>query len=257
MKFNSRNVYISPRATIGNNVKIGDNTIVYDNVVIEDNVIIADNCIIGEPTGDYYYSSIYTNPQTFIGKNSLIRSFTIIYADVMIGEGLSTGHRVTIREKTIMGINCRVGTMCDIQGLCNIGDCCWFHSNVFVAQYSTIGNYVFIYPHVILANDKYPPSNDPIGPTIEDYAQIAAQSTILAGARIGRYALIGAGSVVTTDVPEYQLVFGNPAKLVKDVRTIMRGKEGTYYYPWPENFERGMPWEHIGYKTWNEQQYKP
>ncbi len=114
MKFNNKNITISSKSEIGKNVKIGDNSIIYDNVIIEDNAVICNNCIIGEPDANYYKSEDYENQQTTIGEGSLIRSHTILYAGSSFGENFSTGHRVTIREETVFGKNCRVGTLCDI-----------------------------------------------------------------------------------------------------------------------------------------------
>ena len=144
MKFNNINVQISPKAIIGANVKIGDNTVIYDNVVIGDNSIISNDCIIGEPLNDYYFKENYENPKTIIGENALIRSHTIIYADSVFGKNFSTGHRVTIREKSKFGNNCRLGTVTDIQGYVEFGDNCWLHSNVHIGQQSKIGNFVFM-----------------------------------------------------------------------------------------------------------------
>ena len=107
MKFNNRNVFISPSAKIGHNVKIGDNTVIYDNVILEDNVTICNDCIIGEPLNNYYSDDNYKNPPTVIGKNSMIRSHSIIYANSTFGEGFSTGHRVTIRENAKFGKYCK------------------------------------------------------------------------------------------------------------------------------------------------------
>jgi acetyltransferase-like isoleucine patch superfamily enzyme len=254
MKFNNRNLWISPKANIGKNVRIGDNTTIYDNVTIGDNSIIANDCVIGEPVNDYYSNPDYINPETSIGEGSLIRSHTIIYCDCIIGKGFQTGHRVTIREKTTFGNNCRVGTLSDIQGHSSFGNNCWLHSNVFIAQKSNIGNFVFIYPHVVFTDDPTPPSNFCIGPTVGDYSQIAAFSVILPGVKIGKHCLVGAGSLVGKDVNDYQLVIGSPAKPVKDVREIKSRGTGLSHYPWPLRFERGMPWEGIGFENWEEQQ---
>lgn len=250
MKFNKRNVYISPKAKIGKNVKIGDNTSIYDNVVISDNTIISNDCVIGEPLQDYYFNNNYNNPETIIGANSLIRSHTIIYSGCKFGENFSTGHRVTIREFSIFGNNCRVGTISDIQGYVTFGNYCWLHSNVHIGQKSTIGNFVFIYPYVVFTNDPTPPSEICIGPTIGDYSQIAVFSVILPGVKIGKHCLVGAGSIVRKDVDDYQLVLGNPAKPIKNVKDIIDRNTGQSHYPWPYNFDRGMPWQGMNYDEW-------
>ncbi|WP_312819044.1 N-acetyltransferase [Kaistella carnis] len=253
MKFNNRNVFISSKARIGENVKIGDNTIIYDNVIIGDNTIIANDCIIGEPGNDYYFNDDYKNPETHIGKNSMIRSHTIIYSDSVFGNFFSTGHRVTIREKSVFGNNCRIGTLSDIQGHVTFGQYCWLHSNVHIGQKSEIGNFVFIYPYVVFTNDPHPPSNICNGPKIGDFSQVAVGTVVLPGVKIGKHCLLGAQSLIGRDVEDYQLVAGNPAKVLKDVRELVSKETGKSHYPWPDNFERGMPWENIGFEKWKKE----
>jgi UDP-3-O-[3-hydroxymyristoyl] glucosamine N-acyltransferase len=253
MKFNNRNVFISPSATIGANVKIGDNCSIYDNAVIKDNSVICNDCVIGEPLAGYYSDAGYTNPATVIEPNALIRSHTIIYAGCNIGESFSCGHRVTIRENSKIGKHCRIGTVSDLQGNLEMGDYCWLHSNVHIGQGSKLGNFVFIYPYVVLTNDPTPPSNICIGPTIGDYSQIAVFSVLLPGVKIGKHCLVGAGSIVGKDVADFQLVLGSPAKPVKDVREIKSRETGESHYPWPYRFDRGMPWQDTDFDTWEKQ----
>ncbi|NQU67707.1 MAG: N-acetyltransferase [Candidatus Marinimicrobia bacterium] len=250
MKFNNRNVFISKSAIIGQKVKIGDNTAIYDNVIIGDNSIISNDCILGEPLQSYYSEENYENPKTIVGENCLIRSHTIIYCGSELGAGFSTGHRVTIREYSKFGKQCRVGTVSDIQGYSTFGDYCWLHSNVHIGQKSTIGNFVFIYPYVVFTNDPTPPSEICLGPTVGDYSQIAVYSVILPGVIIGKHCLVGAGSIVGKNVEDYQLVIGSPAKSIKDVREIKSRETGESHYPWPLKFEKGMPWKNIGYEKW-------
>jgi len=250
MKFNNRNVFISGKAVIGKNVKIGDNTVIYDNVVIGDNSIICNDCVIGEPLNDYYYNEDYTNPETIIGNGSMIRSHTILYAGSEFGENFSTGHRVTVRENTKFGKNCRLGTVTDIQGYSTFGDYCWLHSNVHIGQQSKIGNFVFIYPYVVFTNDPTPPSNTCIGATIGDFSQIAVGTVLLPQTEIGRHCLVGAQSLVGGKFEDYSLVVGNPAKRIKDVRELKSKSTGLSHYPWPQNFDRGMPWSKEGFENW-------
>lgn len=249
MMFNNHNVRISPLASVGQNVRIGDNTVVFDNVMIGDNVTIAHNCILGEPLNDYYSNSDYENPLTVIGSGSLIRSHNIIYAGNKLGENVTTGHRVSLRENNNIGDHTVIGTLSDIQGNAIIGRYCRLYSSVHVAQFSTIGNFVFLYPFVVLTNDPYPPSNDLKGGTIGDYTQVSVHSIILSGVKIGKNCLVGANSVVTKTVPDYSLVMGDPAKVVMDIRNYVVLNKGKLY-PWMTRFSRGMPWENAGYEAW-------
>jgi UDP-3-O-[3-hydroxymyristoyl] glucosamine N-acyltransferase len=241
MKFNGRNVFISESAQIGKNVRIGDDTSILDNVVIEDNSVISNNCVIGEPTTDYYRSPAHENKPTKIGSSSLIRSNTIIYEGVSIGREFETGHRVTIRENSAIGNACSAGTNSDLQGHLVIGDHCRLHSNVHICQFSVIGNFVFIYPGVILANDKHPPTELAKGPTIGDYTQIGIQSSVIGDVVIGENCLIGAQTLVGKSFDDFSFILGSPARKKGDVREL-KDSFGQPLYPWKNRFSRGMPW---------------
>ena len=250
-KFSGTNVRISPTAKIGKNVKIGDNTVIYDNVEIGDNTIICNDCVIGEPLNDYYSDMEgYENPATVIGPNSLIRSHTIIYADCTFGEGLHVGHRATIREKAHFGSHCSIGTLCDIQGHSEFGNYVRMHSNVHIGHFSNIGNYCWIYPYTVFTNDPTPPSEICVGPTVGDYSIVATHCLLLPGVKIGQHCLIGACSMVSKDMADYQVVVGSPGKPVKDIRDVRDRETGESHYPWPYRFDRGMPWKGVGYDNW-------
>jgi acetyltransferase-like isoleucine patch superfamily enzyme len=231
---------ISPKARIAGNVRIGNYCTIHENVEIKSNTVIEDYCTIGYPT------SLAEGKPLIIGKNSLIRSYSLFYEGSVFGNKLVTGHRVTVRERTIAGENLQIGTLCDIQGHCEIGDYVRFHSNVHIGQKSKIGNFVWIFPYVLLTNDLHPPSDGfIIGPEICDYAVISASSCILPGIKIGRHSLVGAGSLVTKDVGDGCVVAGVPAKYrckIEDIK--MRNNEKTPAYPWPKHFHRGYP-DHI------------
>jgi len=249
MKFNNRNVSISPLAKIGNNVKIGDNSVIYDYVEIGDNTIICNDCVIGEPLNAYYSDNNYKNPTTYIGAGGLIRSHSIIYAGCTIGKSITTGHRITIREYTRIGNSCMVGTLCDLQGNLKIGSFCRLHSNVHIAQYSQIGDFVFMYPYSVMANDPNPPSNNLKGSYIGNYTQVGIHSIILSNIKIGENCVIGANSVVNKKLGDFTFAMGDPANILMDVRKFAVLGEGRPY-PWMTRYDRGMPWEGIGYELW-------
>lgn len=251
---------IHPTALIGDGVKIGENVtigahcIVYDNVEIGDCCQIGADVILGEPTGAIYRDRAnYVNPPLVLGEASIIRSGSILYAGSTFGERLETGHRVTIREGTNAGLNLRVGTLSDIQGDCQIGNYVRFHSNVHIGQKSVIGDYVWIFPYVVLTNDPHPPSQVMLGVVVEDYAVVATMSVVLPGVIIGQDALVGAGSIVNRNVEPKALVAGNPAKKVCSVIDIKSRQDGSQVYPWRFSFDRGMPWEGQGFERWRDE----
>lgn len=227
---------ISPEALIGKNVSIGAFTIIHDEVVIGDGTQIESHCEIGLP------SPLADDAKLIIGESSLIRSHSIFYQGSVFGEKLVTGHRVTVREKTKAGKNLQIGTLGDIQGHCSIGDYVRFHSNVHIGQLSTIGNYVWIFPYVVLTNDPHPPSHVMRGVTVHDYAAIATMSVILPGVVVGRGALVGAHSSVGRDVAEDTVVAGSPAKPICPTGDLrLKDGSGRPAYPWRRHFHRGYP----------------
>lgn len=250
MKKFGENIHIGLNVEIGKNVKIGQNTIIYDNVVIGDNTIIGENCIIGEPLFQYFNEQNYRQPATIFGSECHIRSFNVIYAGTSVGTGVHTGHFVTIRENTKIGQFTLIGTKCDIQGECEIGDYVRLHSYVVIGQYSKIKNYVQMFPYVVLTNDSKPPSNELIGPFIDEFAVIATGSIIGAGIKIGKHALVGANSFVNHDVETFAFVNGNPAKFICDVRKLPVFTNNRRHYPWPYNFSRNLPWDGIDFDEW-------
>lgn len=241
---------VSENTSLGANLTVGAHPIIYDGVRLGDDVVVGPECILGEPLASYYADPVYANPPLVIGRGALIRSGSIIYAGSEIGEGFECGHRVTIRERTRIGSHTRVGTLSDIQGHCRLGCYVRLHSNVHIGQCSEVGNYVWIFPYSVLTNDPHPPSNVNVGVVVEDYAVIATMVVVLPGLRIGKDALVGAKALVTTDVAAEAVVVGSPARQVGTIRDIRSKVTGEQVYPWREHFERGMPWEGVGYETW-------
>ena len=178
-----------------------------------------------------------------IGANALIRSHSVVYADVEIGDDFESGHGVIVREGTRIGNGVRVGTGCDLQGHLTIGDHARLHSGVFVAQFTTVEELVWIFPRAVLLNDPHPPSDTCTqGPTIRRAAVVGAAATILAGIEIGEEALVGAGSVVREDVPPKTVVVGVPARPAGSTADVVC-REGRLdaVYPWWRHFRRGYP----------------
>lgn len=225
---------VSKQAKIGENVTIGPNTIIYDNVEIGDNSTIGAFCELGVS------NALSENKPLILGKNAHIRSHSVFYENSVFGDGLTTGHRVTVREKVRAGLNLQLGTLCDLQGHCEIGNYVRFHSNVHIGQLSKIGNFVWIFPYVVLTNDPHPPSDTMVGVVIQDYAAIATMSVLLPGAIIAEGCLIGAHSSVKGETEKHCIYVGNPAKNVGSTSKI-KLVNGDSAYPWTQHFRRGYP----------------
>lgn len=143
-------------------------------------------------------------------------------ADCQIGKGTRVWQFVVVLKGAKIGQDCNICAHSLIEGGVVIGDRVTIKSGVQIWEGSAIGDDVFIGPNATFTNDLYPrskkyPENFQ-GVTIKNGASIGANSTILAGITIGENALIGAGSVVTVDVPDNAIVVGNPAKIVRYIK---------------------------------------
>ncbi len=225
---------ISPTAKIGSEVKIGPFSVIHGNTIIGDRTVIGAYCEIG-------VSSPKELGPLIIEKESLIRSHSVFYTGSAFGERLTTGHRVTVRECTRAGKNLQIGTLSDIQGHCTIGDFVRLHSNVHIGQSATIGNFVWIFPYVVLTNDPHPPSDTKLGVTIKDFVAIATMSVILPGITVNEGVLIGAHSLINKDVPSNMVAMGSPAKHVCETSKIQLKDGRGPAYPWRQHFRRGYP----------------
>lgn len=227
---------VSEKSIIEEGVAIGDFVTIHDNVHIKKNTIIESYCEIGVS------NHLSEGEMLVIGENSHVRSHSIFYEGSTFGSYLVTGHRVTVREKTIAGEGLQIGTLSDIQGHCEIGNYVRTHSNVHIGQHSKIGDYVWLFPYVVLTNDPHPPSDVIMGVTIDDFAVVATMSVILPGSKVSEGCLIGAHSCFFGKAEKDMIYSGNPARCIGPTNRIkLRNGTRSDAYPWRKHFHRGYP----------------
>ena len=184
-------------------------------VQIGDGAVVDDGVVLGYP------ASRGKSGPVVIGPGARLRSGTLIYAGSRIGCGLETGHNVIIREENLIGHNLCIWSNSIIDYGCSIGNNVKIHSNVYISQFTTLEDDAFVGPGVTLANDRHPGCPDALecmeGPTIKRGAQIGVNSCVLPRVTVGEFAVIGAGSVVTQDIPPGQVAYGNPARIVAKI----------------------------------------
>ncbi len=138
--------------------------------------------------------------------------------DAIIGKGTKIWNLAQVREKSVIGENCIISKNVYIDTMAVLGNNVKVQNNVNVYHGVTVEDDVFLGPSMTFTNDFYPRAfNDDWEITetrVKRGASIGANATIVCGVTIGKYAMVGSGSVVTKDVPDHALVVGNPAKQI-------------------------------------------
>lgn len=149
-----------------------------------------------------------------------VHESSYIDEDVAIGNGTKIWHFSHIQKGARIGKNCTIGQNVNISNNVKIGNGVKIQNNVSVYEGVELEDFVFCGPSMVFTNDltprsKYPKGKDNYKKTLVRYgASIGANATILCGTTVGRWAMIAAGAVVTTDVPDYGLMAGVPAKQI-------------------------------------------
>jgi UDP-2-acetamido-3-amino-2,3-dideoxy-glucuronate N-acetyltransferase len=157
--------------------------------------------------GDFHVNDFFIHETSFIDDNC------------EIGEGTNIWHFSHVLSHSKIGAKCNIGQNVVIGPDVSIGTNCKIQNNVSVYQGVTLEDGVFCGPSVVFTNVYNPRAGirkmDLVRPTlVKEGATLGANSTIICGITIGKYAFIGAGALVHRDVPDYALVVGNPAKKI-------------------------------------------
>lgn len=176
--------------------------------------------------------------------SAVIKPTAQVAESAILGEGTTVWELAQVREDAVLGENCIIGRGAYVGTGVQIGNNVKLQNYALVYEPATLGDGVFVGPAVVLTNDLNPRSVDPsgrlksghdweaVGVTVETGASLGARSVCVAPIRIGRWAMVAAGAVVTKDVPDHALVVGVPARQIgwvgrAGVRLAESGEEWT------------------------------
>lgn len=219
-------------AVIGDNVRIGHGVVIHRGTSIGDDCQIADNSVIGRQPAIPATSTLKKRgdltgeplPPLSIGPRATIGACVVLYAGSRIGESVYVADLASIRENCQIGRFVIVGRGVTIENQCNIGEYTKIQAEAYITALSTLEDHVFIAPTVSTTNDNFMGRTEERfkhrkGVTVRSRARIGGNAVLLPGVTVGVEAVVGAGSVVTRDVSPATVVYGAPARAMRQTPT--------------------------------------
>lgn len=212
--------------TIRSGAVIGAFAVVHGGTAIGEQVRIEEHTVVGTPELGYAVGRIYpgAGAGTVIGAGAVLRSGAVVYADVAIGVNVLIGHHTLLRTGAQVGTETQLGHHLTVERATRIGREVRCSPGSHITSSTVLADRVFLGAGVRTINDKMLTWRDPhhkpmlAAPRFDTDAKVGSGTTVLAGVTVGEHALVGAGSLVTRDVPAGALAYGCPARVHKEAR---------------------------------------
>jgi acetyltransferase-like isoleucine patch superfamily enzyme len=197
---------------------------VYPGTVLGDGVKVREGAVVGKQPSLSPRSTAKREPlpPTTIGDGTIVSTGAIVFAGSTIGARVILGDQSCVRERVTIGDDVVLGRGSLIENDTTVGALTKIQADAYITAYSTLEEHVFIAPCVVTTNDNFMGRTERRhelikGPTIRRGARVGGGAILCPAVEIGEDAFVGAGAVVTKDVPARALVVGNPARVVRDV----------------------------------------
>jgi UDP-2-acetamido-3-amino-2,3-dideoxy-glucuronate N-acetyltransferase len=205
-------------------VDVHPTAVVHPGTVLGDGVKVLEYAVVGkQPTlSPRSTAKREPLPPTVVGAGTVISTGAIVFAGSAIGERCILGDQSCIRERVTIADDVVVGRGSLVENDTTIGAFTRIQADAYITAYSTLEEHVFIAPCVVTTNDNYMGRTEKRlallkGPTIRRGARVGGGAILCPGIEIGAEAFVGAGAVVTKDVPPGVVVVGSPAKILREV----------------------------------------
>ena len=204
--------------------EIHPSAIVYPGTVLGEGVKVLENAVVGKQPSLSPRSTAKREPlpPTVIGDGTIVSTGAIVFAGSTVGARVILGDQSCVRERVTIGDDVVVGRGSLVENDTTIGALTKIQAEAYITAYSTLEENVFIAPCVVTTNDNFMGRTERRhelikGPTIRRGARIGGGAILCPAVEIGEEAFVGAGAVVTRDVPPKKVVVGSPARVLRDV----------------------------------------
>jgi acetyltransferase-like isoleucine patch superfamily enzyme len=198
--------------------------VVYPGTVLGEGVRVLENAVIGKQPALSPRSTAKREPlpATEIGDGTVVSTGAIVFAGSRIGARVILGDQSCVRERVTIGDDVVLGRGSLVENDTTVGAMTRIQADAYITAYSTLEEHVFVAPCVVTTNDDFMGRTERRhelmkGPTIRRGARVGGGAILCPGIEIGEEAYIGAGAVVTKDVPPRVIVVGNPARILREV----------------------------------------
>lgn len=205
---------------------IGAFAVVYGGTTIAEQARIEEHTVLGIPEFGYAVGKLRpgVGGGTVVGAGVAVRSGAVVYAGVQIGVNAVIGHHTLLRSAVQVGADTQLGHHLTVERATRIGRSVRCSPGSHLTSSTLVADHVFLGAGVRTVNDKTLTWRDPhrrptlVPPVFDTGAKVGSGSVVLAGVRIGEHALVGAGSLVSHDIPAGALAYGHPARIHGEAR---------------------------------------
>jgi len=204
--------------------EIHPSAVVYPGTVLGEGVRVLENAVVGKQPTLSARSTTRREPlpPAVLGDGAVVSTGAIVFAGTTIGARTIVGDQACVRERVTLGEDVVVGRGSLVENDTTVGARTRIQANAYVTGYSLLEEDVFVAPCVATTNDNFMGRTDRRlelmrGPTIRRGARIGGGAVLCPGVEVGEEAFVGAGAVVTRDVPPRVVVVGNPARVLRPV----------------------------------------
>jgi UDP-2-acetamido-3-amino-2,3-dideoxy-glucuronate N-acetyltransferase len=208
--------------TLPRDAVIGGNVVVHAGTVMGAGVRLGDGCVIGKAPalGRRSTASREEPPPAVLGDGVAVGAAAVVLAGARVGDGCVVADQAHVRERTEIGAETVVGRGVSVENDVTIGARVKLQTGAYITAWSVVEDDVFVAPGVVLTNDPTAGRrrDEPLrGAVLRRACRVGGGAVLLPGVEVGEEAFVGAGAVVTRDVPARSVAIGVPARILREV----------------------------------------